>query len=58
MRKTINKVEKTTTTSNEERHKQLEQLFPECLTEGKIDLEKLDKILNLSKVGGGKGQLR
>lgn len=52
MRKTIDKVQKTTTTPNEERLKQLKQLFPECLTEGEVDLKKLNAILN-SLYGGG-----
>ena len=35
MTKTIDKVERTPVTPNEERLKQLKQLYPECLTEGK-----------------------
>jgi len=34
MTKPIDKVQKNTTTPNEERLKQLRQLYPECLTEG------------------------
>ncbi len=52
MTKTIDKVQKTTTTPNEERLKQLKQLFPECLTEGEIDPEKLNNLL-LREIGGG-----
>ena len=47
------KVQKATPTFNEERLRQLKQLFPECLTEGEVDLEKLHKILNISKTEGG-----
>ena len=36
MTKTIDKVERTTNTPNEERLKQLKQLYPECLTEGNV----------------------
>ena len=46
MTKTIEKVGKTTTIPNEERLKQLKQLYPECLTEGEIDLEKLKDVLS------------
>lgn len=45
MTKTIEKVQKTTTTPSEERLKSLKQLYPECLTEGEVDLEKLKNIL-------------
>ena len=41
MTKTINKVQKTTT-PNEER---LKQLYPECLTEGEVDLKKIKDLL-------------
>lgn len=47
MIKTIEKVQKTTTTSHEERLKQLKQLYPECLTEGVVDLEKLKDLLSI-----------
>ena len=53
MTKTIEKVQKTTTTPNKERLKQLKQLFPECLTEGEVDALKVMKSLNICKVGGG-----
>ena len=46
MTKTIEKVQKTTMTPDEERLKQLKQLYPECLTENKVDLEKLKNILS------------
>ncbi len=52
MTKTGKKVQKTTTIPNEERLKQLRQLYPECLTEGEIDLEKLHNLL-LCESGGG-----
>ena len=48
--KTINKVQKTTTTPNEKRLCQFKQLYPECLTEGKIDLEKLRNILSTEDI--------
>ena len=50
------KTPKTTPTPNAERLRQLKQLFPECLTEGEVDTEKLQKLLHTSKVktGGGK----
>lgn len=50
MTKTINKVQKTTTTPNKERLCQFKQLYPECLTEGKIDLEKLRDILSIEDI--------
>ena len=46
MTKTIDKVQKNTTIPNEERLKQLKQLYPECLTEGEVDLEKLKDFLS------------
>ena len=46
MTKTVEKVQKTTTIPNEERLKQLKQLYPECLTEGEVDLEKLKDFLS------------
>jgi len=46
MTKTVEKIPKTTTTPNEERLKQLKQLYPECLTEGEVDLEKLKDFLS------------
>lgn len=52
MTKTINKVQKTTTTPNEERLDQLKQLFPECLTEGEVDAAKVIEQLNICKAGG------
>lgn len=45
------KTPKTTPTPNAERLRQLKQLFPECLTEGEVDPEKLQKLLYTS--GGG-----
>lgn len=45
------KTPKTTPTPNTERLRQLKQLFPECLTEGEVDTEKLQKLLYTS--GGG-----
>lgn len=53
MKNAINKVEKVTIPSNAERLNQLKQLFPECLTEGEVDLGELNKILNIYKAGGG-----
>ena len=47
MTKTIEKVQKTTMTPCEERLKQLKQLYPECLTEGEVDLEKLKDFLSI-----------
>ena len=47
------KTPKTTPTPNTERLRQLKQLFPECLTEGEVDPEKLQKLLYTSG-GGGK----
>ena len=54
MTKTIDKVSRTTTIPNEERLNQLKQLFPECLTEGEIDSTKLNELLSICKVGGGR----
>jgi len=54
MTKTIDKVQKTTATPNEERLRQLKQLFPECLTEGEVDPEKLSNLLFCEIEGGGK----
>ena len=46
------KTPKTTPSPNEERLRQLKQLFPECLTEGEVDLEKLENILQSCEGGG------
>lgn len=43
---------KTTPNPNAERLRQLKQLFPECLTEGNIDAEKLQHILHDCEGGG------
>ena len=48
------KTPKTTPNPNAERLRQLKQLFPECLTEGRIDAEKLQHILHDCEGGGGK----
>jgi len=53
MTNTIDKVQKTTTTPHEQRLQQLKDLFPECVTEGDIDMEHLLKLLNTSIDGGG-----
>ena len=53
MTKIVEKVPKTTTTPNEERLKQLKQLkqlYPECLTEGEVDLEKLKDLLSIKDI--------
>ena len=50
MAETIDKVQNTTTTPHDERLKQLKQLYPECLTEGKVDLEKLKKTLSTEDI--------
>lgn len=47
MTKIVEKVQKTTTIPNEDRLKQLKQLYPECLTEGEVDLEKLKDFLSI-----------
>ena len=47
------KTPKTTPDPNAERLRQLKQLFPECLTEGNIDAEKLQHILHDCEGGGG-----
>ena len=54
MTKTIDKVQKTTTTPHEERLQQLKQLYPECLTEGEVDLEKLKDTLSTKLENQGK----
>ena len=46
------KTQKTTPAPNEARRKQLKQLFPECLTEGEVDLGKLADILHVCDGGG------
>ena len=46
------KTPKTTPNPNAERLRQLKQLFPECLTEGSIDAEKLQNILYFCEGGG------
>ena len=46
------KTPKTTPSPNEERLRQLKQLFPECLTEGEVDMEKLANILEICEGGG------
>ena len=50
MAKTVDKVQKNTTIPNEERLKQLKQLYPECLTEGEVDLEKLKDFLSTEDI--------
>ncbi len=48
-------VQNNTAVPSNERLQQLKELFPECISEGVFDTEKLPKILNLNKViGGGK----
>lgn len=47
------KTPRTTPILNEERLRQLKQLFPECLTEGEVDMEKLANILHVCEVKGG-----
>ena len=49
---TTDKTTKTTPSPNEERHRQLKQLFPECLTEGDVDMDKLANILHVCDGGG------
>ena len=49
------KTPKTTPNPNTKRLRQLKQLFPECLTEGSIDAEKLQQILYICEGGGVKG---
>ena len=49
---TTDKTPKTTPSPNEERLRQLKQLFPECLTEGEVDMEKLANILQICEGGG------
>lgn len=49
----IEKIQTTTSAPDEERLRQLKQLFPECLTEGKLDLSKLNTLLNINGGGGG-----
>ena len=46
------KTPKTTPAPNEARRRQLKQLFPECLTEGEVDLGKLADILYVCDGGG------
>ena len=46
------KTPKTTPTPNEERLRQLKQLFPECLTEGEVDTGKLAERLHGCDGGG------
>lgn len=46
------KTPKTTPAPNEARRKQLKQLFPECLTEGEVDMGKLADILYVCDGGG------
>ncbi len=48
-----NKTPKTTPSPNEERLRKLKQLFPECLTEGEVDLGKLANILYICDGEGG-----
>ena len=45
MTKTIDKTQRTTAIPNDERLRQLKQLFPECITEGEVDPEKLNNLL-------------
>ena len=53
MKKNTDKVQKTTPILNEDRLNQLKQLFPECLTEGEVDVVKVMELLNVCKAGGG-----
>ena len=50
------KTPKTTPAPNEARRRQLKQLFPECLTEGEVDMGKLADILHVCDGGGGVNQ--
>lgn len=50
MTKTIEEVQKITIIPNEKRLKQLKQLYPECLTEGGFDLEKLKGFLSTESI--------
>ena len=52
MTKTIDKSQRTTAIPSEERLSQLKQLFPECLTEGEVDPEKLNNLLFCESRGG------
>ncbi len=47
------KVKKNTAVPSDERLQQLKELFPECISEGVFDTEKLHEILNLNEVIGG-----
>ena len=50
--KTTDSVARISTVPNEERLEELKQLFPECLSEGEIDFEKLKDILGNSQENG------
>ena len=52
MTKTIDKAQRTTAIPSEERLRQLKQLFPECITEGEVDPEKLNNLLFCESRGG------
>ncbi len=54
MTKTIDKSQRTTAIPSEERLRQLKQLFPECLTEGEVDPEKLNNLLFCESGGGNR----
>ena len=49
----IEKIQTVTLPPNAERFQQLTQLFPDCVTEGKVDLEKLEQLLHIYE-GEGK----
>ncbi len=46
------KFQTATLTPDAERFRQLKQLFPDCVTEGKVDLEKLNRLLHIHEGGG------
>ena len=48
----IDKIETATLAPDTERFRQLKQLFPDCVTEGEVDLGKLKQLLHISKGGG------
>ena len=46
------KIQSITTTANDERLRELKALFPECVSEGAFDTEKLNTLLNNYQGGG------
>ena len=48
----IEKIQTATLAADTERFRQFKQLFPDCVTEGEVDLEKFEQLLHICDGGG------